>query len=206
MMQNIVTDTRCLWILTIALAVSLVSGCETLNRFGEKAPAKATVTKYPVDPDIAKQTGSSYRTLKDKRGVILGDLKTGLPVPALFGGGEPAPASQGSSDGQAINTFLWRAALATVAFMPVDVADRHGGVIRTGWYEDRERPNERFKIHVFIITDDLNPDGVRVGVFREQRKNEGAPWRQVDPLSQTTERLTKIIVDRATEMKDLAVG
>lgn len=190
----------------IMLALTLLSGCESWNSIGEPASAKPTTARYPVDPDIAKRTGNPYRTLKDSQGVLLGDLKTGLPVPALFGG-EDAPDPQvGTGVDGTVNRYLWRAALDTVAFMPVDVADVQGGVIQTNWYEDQKRPNERFKIHVFIISDDLSPDGVQVGVFREEREDGDYRWSQAQISQQTAEDLKTIIVNRAMELRGNNTG
>ena len=51
---------------------------------------------------------------------------------SLFGSdGEKRP--DGGS-GIAVNSFLWRASLDTVSFMPLVSADPFGGVIITDWY------------------------------------------------------------------------
>ncbi len=190
-------------LLIIALVASLVGGCETWNRIGEPAAAKPATAKYPVDPDVAKQTKNPYRTLKDSRGVLLGDLKVGTSLPALFDGkGEPGRQNGGQPRSGGVNRFLWRASLDTVAFMPVKVADMQGGVIQTDWYEDRDRPDERFRVNIFVISDSLSAEGVRVGVFREQRVGEGDGWNQAGTSPQTAEDLRTIIVDRAQELRN----
>ena len=58
-------------------------------------------------------------------------------------------ASVGS--GIAVNSYLWRASLDTISFMPLASADPFGGVIITDWYSPPETPSERFKINVFIL-------------------------------------------------------
>jgi len=188
-------------VLSAALPIML-SACQTLNEIGEPAAAEAETARYPVDPDVAKQSGSSYRTLKNSRGKVLGDLKTGFPFPALFGDDQDRSTEvvqQGKADGT-VNTHLWRAALDTVGFMPVQVADVAGGIIQTGWYEDQKRPNERFKVNVFVVSDDLRPDGVRVGVFSEKRESEQEPWRDAGASPEAAEGLRSLIVDRAAEL------
>src|SRR5438445_203226 len=45
----------------------------------------------------------------------------------------------------AVNAFLWRASLDTIAFMPLASADPFGGVIISDWYGPPETPDERFK-------------------------------------------------------------
>ena len=39
-----------------------------------------------------------------------------------------------------VNTYLWRAALDTVSFMPIASADPFGGTRMTDWYEDPTTP------------------------------------------------------------------
>ena len=56
----------------------------------------------------------------------------------LFGGGPGAPeARPGGGAGVGVNSFLWRASLDTVSFMPLQSADPFGGVIITDWYAPR---------------------------------------------------------------------
>lgn len=190
--------TLCGLAVLIVLPVAL-SACESWNRYGKPAAAEPATARYPVDPDIAKITKHPYRTLKDDRGAVLGDLKAGFGLPAVFGEDKVLEGAERRT-GAAVNTFLWRAALDTVGFMPVEVADVQGGVIQTGWYEDQERPNERFKVNVFIISDDLKADGVRVGVMREGRENDEAAWHQAGSSTDAAEGLRSIIVDRAKEL------
>jgi hypothetical protein len=75
----------------------------------------------------------------------------------------------GSSGGIGVNSFLWRASLDTIAFMPLASADPFGGVIISDWYSPPESPDERFKVMVYILGGQLRADGVRAQVFRERR-------------------------------------
>src|SRR6202012_72915 len=58
-----------------------------------------------------------------------------------------------------VNSFLWRATLDTLAFMPLASADPFGGVILTDWYENPQTPGERFKINAIILDNTLRADG-----------------------------------------------
>lgn len=95
-------------------------------------------------------------------GRLFGD--GGLVNIGLFGAGR---REEGSVIG--VNSFLWRASLDTVAFMPLQSADPFGGVILTDWYSPPEAPDERFKVTVYILGRDLRADGVRVQAFRQVR-------------------------------------
>lgn len=86
----------------------------------------------------------------------------------LFGDDEKP---QGSAIG--VNSFLWRASLDTISFMPINSADPFGGVIITDWHTRPEAPNERFKLNIYILDQVLRADGVRVAVFRQERTASG---------------------------------
>src|SRR5512139_1612212 len=54
-----------------------------------------------------------------------------------------------------VNSYLWRATLETLSFMPLTQADSSGGVIVTDWYSNPQNPNERVKLSVSILDQDL---------------------------------------------------
>lgn len=72
-----------------------------------------------------------------------------------------------------VNSFLWRASLETISFMPINTADAFGGVIITDWFSPPESPGERFKLNVYILGRTLRADGVKVSVFRQLRDAQG---------------------------------
>ncbi|MCZ6608114.1 MAG: DUF3576 domain-containing protein, partial [Alphaproteobacteria bacterium] len=75
----------------------------------------------------------------------------------VFGGGltlfstEEKKAGAEGGGGIGVNSFLWRASLDTISFMPVNSADPFGGVIITDWHASPETPGERFKLNVYIL-------------------------------------------------------
>lgn len=101
--------------------------------------------------------------------------------------------------GIGVNSYLWRAALDTMAFMPISSADPFGGVIITDWYSDPQTPNERFKINVFILSRQLRADGLRVAVFRQNREPERG-WTDAPVSGETTARLENAILARARQL------
>ena len=57
--------------------------------------------------------------------------------------------------GMPINQFLWRGALETISFMPLNSADPVGGTILTDWYSTANNENERCKLNIFISGKEL---------------------------------------------------
>lgn len=100
-----------------------------------------------------------------------------------------------------VNSFLWRASLDTISFMPVNSADPFGGVIITDWYSATESPNERFKLNVYILGRALRADGVRVAVFRQILGAEGG-WRDVDIGDGPATKIEDSILTRARQLRN----
>ncbi len=145
---------------------------------------KRDSSSYPVDPDDARRA---------KRGKITGE--GGLK---LWGSDDNEKSGGGSGIG--VNSFLWRATLDTLSFIPLAQVDPHGGVIITDWYEDPDARGERFKINTLILGTDLRADGLRVSVFK-QRKTKANGWEDVKVSSGLAEELEDKILTRARELR-----
>ena len=111
------------------------------------------------------------------------------------GGGKQTPGS-----GITVNTYLWRATLDTVAFMPLSSADPFGGVIITDWYTPPETPNERFKINIIILDQQLRADGVKATVFRQQLDSRNQ-WMDSPVDTKTSTDLENAILTRARQLR-----
>ena len=110
-----------------------------------------------------------------------------------------------SSDGAiTVNSYLWRAALDTVSFMPLASADPFGGTILTDWYEDPATPGVRFKLNVLILERELKADGIRVRVFKQIRK--GGTWKDTTAPEDMARKLEDAILTRARQMRAKKLG
>ncbi|MEE8332441.1 MAG: DUF3576 domain-containing protein [Alphaproteobacteria bacterium] len=110
----------------------------------------------------------------------------------------------GGGGGIGVNSYLWRASLDTIAFMPLASADPFGGVIITDWYVPPETPRERYKMSVYIMGRQLRADGIRVAVFRQQiRQPQG--WINTNVAPKTATSLENQILTRARQLR-LASG
>ncbi len=109
-----------------------------------------------------------------------------------------------SGDGLAVNSFLWRASLDTISFMPIASVDAFGGVILTEWYENPDAPGERFKMNITILDKQLRADGVRVAVFKQ--KLDGKTWRDVKVDPQMATDIENTILTRARELRVAQLG
>jgi hypothetical protein len=129
-------------------------------------------------------------------------LALGLPALAACGGNRLARASA-TADREpaiAVNAYLWRAALDTLAFMPLASADPYGGVIITDWYVNPEQPNERFKCTVYILDSRLRADGLNVSVTKEVSNGQGG-WVTAPASPQTETDIENAILTRARQLR-----
>jgi hypothetical protein len=103
-----------------------------------------------------------------------------------------------------VNSYLWRAAVDTVSFAPLLQADSNGGVIVTDWYTNPSSPNERVKLTVSILDQDLRADALRVAASREV--NQNGVWVNAPVSAATVQKLEDIILTRARDLRRTAVG
>jgi Domain of unknown function (DUF3576) len=98
-----------------------------------------------------------------------------------------------------VNSFLWRAALDTLSFMPLTQVDAFGGVIITDWHSEPSTPNERFRATVYILDTRLRADALNVSIFRQERRANGWTDASVDP--ETEIRIEDAILQRARQLR-----
>jgi hypothetical protein len=114
---------------------------------------------------------------------------------SILGGG----GGGGSQAGIGVNSYLWRASLDTLNFMPLASADPFGGVIITDWYSDPSTPNERFKATVYILDTRLRADALNVSIFRQSQVNGAWTDATVDP--ETEIQIENAILTRARQLR-----
>lgn len=166
-----------LLISTVLLALFSVTSCNSYK--GE--------AKYPSGYDRTTTGNDVY----GKKESVFG--KDGF---SLLGGKKD---KNDGSNGIGVNSYLWRASLDTVSFMPLASADPFGGVIITDWYTAPEKPDERFKVNVFILDKQLKSDGIKVKVFRQNQK--GGKWVDSTVADNTGAKMEEAILTRAREIR-----
>ena len=97
-------------------------------------------------------------------GLLSKDSNKGMSISELLNYGK-------SSNSSYVNAFLWRAALNVISVVPLISTDVLGGTIISDWYINKNIENQRLKITVFILTQELRSDGVNVKVHIQNFKN-----------------------------------
>jgi len=102
-----------------------------------------------------------------------------------------------------VNAFLWRAALDTVSFAPLLQADSTGGVIVTDWYANPSNAQERVKMTITILDQDLRADALRVSAIRQVEQSGN--WVDAPVQAATVQKLEDIILTKARDLRRKAV-
>ncbi len=146
----------------------------------------------------SSEPGESYRRSPDYQAPA-GAEKNG----SVFGGGLSlfsVSTGEAREGAVAVNAFLWRASLDTLAFMPLASADPFGGVIITDWYAPPEAPTERFKLNVYILGRALRADGLKVSVFRQTQDAAGR-WADATVGAEVATEVENSVLTRARELR-----
>ena len=121
---------------------------------------------------------------------------------SIFGRGDSEGERLADATAQApsmgVNAFLWRAALETLDFMPLEQVDPFGGVIVTDYYASAEAPEERFKANVYILDTGLRADALKVSIFKQE--NTGGQWRDASVDADTARQIENAILTRARQL------
>lgn len=156
---------------------------------GLMALAAACGYGEPIYPDT-RQEGD--------QGPVYGERASVFGEGGLTFGGDDAQKQQQDA-GIGVNSFLWRASLDTISFMPLVSADPFGGVIITDWYSDPTTPNERFKATVYILDTRLRADALNVSIFKQTQQNGQWVDATVDP--DTEIQIENAILTRARQLR-----
>ncbi len=173
---------------TVCSLLALLIGCS--------AGSQSDYDSYPGSAPGDKRVGTTGRTatvadVKNEGGLFGND---GLNI---FGGEEK---KQEGGSGIGVNSFLWRATLDTLSFMPLNSADPFGGVIITDWYSPPESSDERFKLTAYILGTALRSDAIKVSIFRQVNVGPNQ-WQDAVVEPGTVTSMEDAILTRARQLR-----
>lgn len=103
-----------------------------------------------------------------------------------------------------VNSYLWRASLETLQFMPLAQVDSTGGVIVGDWYQNPSVPGERVKVTVAILDGALRADAVQVAAQREVM--DAGRWVAAPVRAGTVQKLEEIILEKARTLRQASIA
>jgi hypothetical protein len=106
----------------------------------------------------------------------------------------------GPQTGATVSPILWQATLDTLNFVTIASEDPLAGSLVTDWYSPSGKPNERYRVNVFILARPLRSDALALTVTREARLGDGN-WIETTVARQVETDLETAILNRARQLK-----
>ncbi|MDG1708040.1 MAG: DUF3576 domain-containing protein [Emcibacteraceae bacterium] len=94
-----------------------------------------------------------------------------------------------------VNAYLWRGTLDTLSFMPLLSADPMSGMVITDWKVNPNDVNERSKVDVSIVSNELQADSINLIVHRETLQNGN--WTTSEPRPNAASQIIQAITIQA---------
>ena len=106
----------------------------------------------------------------------------------------------GPQTGSSVSPILWQATRDTLNFVTFASEDPISGSLVTDWYSPQGKPNERYKIDVFILARTLRSDALAVTITRQARLGDGN-WLETTIARHVETDLENAILQRARQLK-----
>ena len=94
-----------------------------------------------------------------------------------------------------INPYMWRAALKMLSSVPLSSVDSASGIIITDWYNLNNNSNERIKISITIMSDEIRSDGIQVKTFKQAKNRNG--WQNIKANEENDVKIERAIIKKA---------
>ncbi len=135
---------------------------------------------------------------EDLRDSKMDSILTKSKEPIVIYSSKKGSSETGSVSGMA-GSYLWKAALESISFMPLVSSDSNGGAIITDWYADPTSPNEQFKFNIFILSPELQVTSVKVTAFKQVRS--GGQWHSVAVNKELARNIEDNILKKAITLR-----
>ena len=190
-----------IFILLFVLSCNSDKSEEEMDKLWSKAQTRqsiiersGTVFNPALDMDLAMRDAE---TRLQTGGGLFG--KGGLSFGKNSNNNEEISASVSSTVAMSVNPFLWRAALETIDFMPLNSADQAGGTIITDWYSTENNQRERCKLNIFITGKKLNTENLKVTSFCQEFND--IMWVNTKTEKENNIKIENAILNKAKKLK-----
>ena len=98
-----------------------------------------------------------------------------------------------------VNGYLWRATLNILSVAPLISTDALSGTIITDWYANKNIQNQRLKITVYINSNELKSESIKIKVEIQNFKNN--IWSQPLTSNSLATQIEDSILNEARNLK-----
>ena len=154
-----------------------------IERSGTKFNSATDMELAMRDAETRLQTGGG---LLGKNGLSFGDVLN-------------RDENNSTTISMSVNPFLWKGALETISFMPLNSADQIGGTIITDWYSTADSQNERCKLNIFISGKKLSTENLRVTSFCQEFRDQIWINKEID--KENNIKIENAILNKAKKLR-----
>ena len=154
-----------------------------IERSGTKFNSATDMELAMRDAETRLQTGGG---LLGKNGLSFGDVLN-------------RDENNSTTISMSVNPFLWKGALETISFMPLNSADQIGGTIITDWYSTTDSQNERCKLNIFISGKKLSTENLRVTSFCQEFRDQIWINKEID--KENNIKIENAILNKAKKLR-----
>jgi Domain of unknown function (DUF3576) len=130
-----------------------------------------------------------------------GEMDTEATIWTVLGlAKKPSEHEPGPQTGSTVSPILWQAAHDTLNFVKFSSSDPLTGLLVSDWYSPQSKPDERYKINVYILSRELRSDSLAVTVDRQVRSATGQ-WEATTIARKVEDDLETAILLRAGQLK-----
>ena len=160
----------------IVLTGFSLSGCESVE---QRAAREAEQARRENASILGGQRGKTFQELRE---IVTGKIS--------------------QDGGIAVNKYLWRAALETISFLPIERADPYSGVIQSSWYSDpvSATRQERLRVDIFVLSSHLETKSLKTAVHKQILQPSGQ-WIDVTSDPRQELALANAILLRARTLR-----
>tara|TARA_B100000989_G_scaffold293608_1_gene271263 strand:+ start:941 stop:1546 length:606 start_codon:yes stop_codon:yes gene_type:complete len=173
---------------------------EEMEELWSKAQTRQAIidrsgTKFnsAIDPELALRDAEIRL---QSGGGLLG--KGGLSIGGILSENDDNESSSASIT-MNVNVYLWRGALETLSFMPLNSADPIGGTIITDWYSISDNQTERCKLNIFITGKKLKTENLKVTTFCQELQNQ--IWINKTTGNENNIKIENAILNKAKKIR-----
>ncbi len=146
-----------------------------------------------IDPELAMKDAE---TRLQSGGGLFG--KGGLSLGDVLNRNEDNSSGEFNNN-MSVNIFLWRGALETINFMPLNATDPIGGTIITDWYSTANNESERCKLNIFITGKSLKTENLKVTSFCQEFKSQIWINKEIDKNNNI--KIENAILNKAKKLR-----
>ena len=193
--------------LTLVFSTLFIFSCnsnkseEELDEMWSKAQTRHEIiersgTKFNSGSDMELAMRDAETRLQSGGG-LLG--KDGLSLGGLLENNNKDNESVSTSISMPINVYLWKGALETINFMPLNSTDPVGGTIITDWYSTTENQKERCKLNIYISGKSLKTENLKVTSFCQEFKDQIWVNKRID--DENNIKIENAILNKAKKLR-----